>query len=417
MRLALVTQHYPPHFEGGTETVVRAQAAAFAALGHAVTVVAGSDRPHAGRDVEEARVDGLAVRLLPRLASEPYDLALERPRLRALVQDAVAESDLVHLHHWSTLDARLVRTLAPERPVAVTLHDLFVTCPRFFRSPEHGVARCGEGADLGPCAPCAGPDLPGLAPAALARALAERAAGYAAELAAAALVVAPSASHLARVRAHVPLPEGRTAIVPHGLARDFARAGESLPFGLQGTLRVGFLGHRARLKGVLDLVEALAGLEPGPRARVELVLLGDAVEPGIDERLRALAAGRLRLAFAGPYALDDLPARVRESGGLHLVAQPSRAYESYGLVVDEALALGLPAWVSDRGAPRERVGQAGLVLPAADPAAWRAAFARLLADPSLLARQRSALPARVPRARDAAAELARRFGALVEQRV
>ncbi|MBI5435354.1 MAG: alpha-(1-2)-phosphatidylinositol mannosyltransferase, partial [Planctomycetes bacterium] len=86
-------------------------------------------------------------------------------------------------------------------------------------------------------------------------------------------------------------------------------------------------------------------------------------------------------------------------------AFPSRLAESYGLVVDESLALGLPTWVSDRGALGERLGAAGRILPAEDVAAWTDAFESLLSRPSMLDAARLALPNSPRRAADAAAEL------------
>ena len=84
---------------------------------------------------------------------------------------------------------------------------------------------------------------------------------------------------------------------------------------------------------------------------------------------------------------------------------PSRAGESYGLVLDEALALGLPVWVSDRGALHERVADAGRVLPAEKPEAWANALRDLLENPSLHARERARVPAALPTAADAARRL------------
>ena len=60
---------------------------------------------------------------------------------------------------------------------------------------------------------------------------------------------------------------------------------------------------------------------------------------------------------------------------------------------------------SDRGAPRERVGRAGRVLPAEDAGAWTRALAAVLADPAELECERAALPARVRTSTDAAREL------------
>ena len=54
--------------------------------------------------------------------------------------------------------------------------------------------------------------------------------------------------------------------------------------------------------------------------------------------------------------------------------------DTFGMVVLEALACGLPAIVSDMGGPREIVvhGKTGYVLPADDVKAWQKAIADLI---------------------------------------
>ena len=411
MKLALVTQHFAPHFEGGTERVVRAQAQALAELGHDVCIVAGTDRPHAGRDVERSELDALPVAHLPRHPDETYDLTLARERLERLVAAEVAGCDLVHLHHWSTLSARLVRTL--QQPVVVSLHDLFVTCPRFFRSsPDPGIV-CPVGPEeLDACVACIRPDAPGHGAEELERGLAERRAGLTAELDAAARIVAPSRSHAERVRHLLGRDDLGIEVVPNGLCAPLERVprrgrtpGEPL--------RVLHPGHRTRAKGTADLVRALAAVADLRPGAVALTLAGDCVEEGFDEELRR-AAGALPLSVRGSYDAALLSTLAREAD---LVALPSLALESYGLVVDEALALGLPVWVSDRGALGERVGAAGRVLPAGDPSAWTEAFVAVVDDPAELEAERDAVPARVRSARDAAADLVELYeGVLGEAR-
>lgn len=412
MKLVLFTQHFPPHFEGGTESVVRAQARELARRGHEVLVVAGTDRPHAGADVLSAEVDGLPVRFLPRLPHEPYDLTLERPRLAALYRGLACEAELVHVHHWSTLTGSLVRDLGRERPVVVTLHDSFATCPRFFRVPVAPVERCPERGDIEPCVRCIAPDAGGAAPEALRTGLRARTRGFQAELDAARLVVVPSRAHGERLARLVELDPARLVVVHHGLSHPLARLPAPAWDGA-GTLRVLHLGHRTEVKGTSDLVAALAALPPALHRRTELHLLGAEVEPGFDRRLRELA-GELVLRFHGAYELDALAAKVAALGGAHLAALPSRVHESYGLVLDEALALGLPAWVSDRGAPKERVGAAGRVLPAEQPSAWTRAFRELFDSPAQLAAERRALPARGRTAADAAHELESHYARLLQ---
>jgi glycosyltransferase involved in cell wall biosynthesis len=406
VRITLLTQHFAPHFEGGTEAVARAQARELVRLGHTVSVVSGTDRPHEGVDVEHEDVDGLDVSFLRRHPDESYDLALERPRLRALIAAQVKRAEIVHVHHWSTLTGSLVRELAATRPVFVTLHDLFVTCPRFFRFPLPSIEACPSRGDFEPCARCCADDAPGWSLADLRTGLEARARAYQAELDAAARVIVPSRVHAEKLLEYMDLPPERLAVIGHGRIHEpdlEDGAAAATAWNGDGPLRVLFLGHRAEVKGVLDLVQALAAV-PDPE-QIELIFLGDEVEPGLDERLRK-AAGGLSLCFGEDYAPAELGKIFQAAGGAHLGVFPSRAFESYGLVPDELLALGLPVWVSDRGAPQERIGAAGRVLPAADPRAWTQAFCEVLEKPDILKKQKSAVPTAAGRtAADAAREL------------
>jgi glycosyltransferase involved in cell wall biosynthesis len=403
MEIVFIAPHFLPEFQGGTETVVRAQARALMALGHRVRVVAGSDRLHAGEDVERAQVGEIEVAFLKCKRDEHYDLLLARERLRPLVRELVRGADLVHLHNWWTLHSRLVRDgRAAGLPVVVTFHDLFSTCPRFFRLPPDPAIHCPPPGEYDECARCVAPQS-GWSQEALLAGFAQRNEWIAAELAAAQALVFPSRAHAARVGEYVALDPARVSVVGHGLSEPLARAVQR---GWDGRerLRVLFLGHRSDFKGVRDLVRAAAALRDEEKQRLELLLLGTEVARGFDDELRREARG-VRLVFEGKYTHAELPARLAALGGAHLGAFPSRAWESYGLVCDELMALGLPAWVSDRGAPRERVGRAGRVLPAQDPGAWTRALAGVLADPSELERERAALPTRARTSADAAREL------------
>lgn len=414
MKIALLAPHYPPEFTGGTEAVVRAQARELARLGHDVRIVSGSDRPHAGDDVVRAEVDGLSVAWLPRTADETYDLELDRPRLMLRVREETSGADVVHVHHWSTFALGLVRDLARDGPVVVTLHDHFASCPRFFRtSPIENLA-CPPRGQHEACARCIAAHAPGVGPDVLQRALAARHSALESEIAAASLVIVPSRAHLEQLRQSLRLPEERVRVLRHGLCPQLTRKARTLPvFDGSRPLVVLHFGHRSRAKGTLDLVEALSRCS---RGSTELHLAGREVEPGLDSALREAAHG-LRIFSAGEYreeGLSDIAARA------DIAAFPSRLHESYSLVVEEALALGLPAWVADRGAAAEIVAPRragfsapGLMLPAANPAAWTAAFRQALAFPMMLAAQREAIPARQRTAADAARELEAHYESLL----
>jgi len=410
MHIVLIAHHFPPDFEGGTESVVRAQARELTALGHRVRIVTGTDRGHSGSDVERVEVGGLEVAFVPYRRDELYDLELERPRMRPLIAELVQGADLVHVHHWSTLHAHLVRDAREAGIAAVaTLHDLFVTCPRVFRLPPDARVTCPPPGEFETCARCIEPGT-GWSHERLLEGLHLRHRWVSAELDAAGAVVVPSRAQAERIGAYVPLDPARLHVVAHGLSDPLPRIVER---GWDGTgrLRVLFLGHRSDVKGVRELVRGAAALPAEARARLELVLLGDEVHAGYDELLRSDGQG-LALSFLGNYTLAELPRRFREVGGAHLGAFPSRAWESYGLVPDELWALGLPVWVTDRGAPQERVGRAGRVLPAEDPGAWTRALAEVLAEPGRLEEERRALLPEARTAKEAARELERLYASL-----
>ncbi|MEU7711861.1 glycosyltransferase family 4 protein [Micromonospora chalcea] len=118
-------------------------------------------------------------------------------------------------------------------------------------------------------------------------------------------------------------------------------------------------------------------------------------DPAFADRLRGrLAAtglgGRVRLT--GPRTGPDLAATYAAAD---LLVQPSRR-ETYGMVVTEALARGVPVLASDTGGLPATLGHApggerpGLLVPPDDPGATAAALRRWLTDPGLRDRLRRA---------------------------
>jgi glycosyltransferase involved in cell wall biosynthesis len=131
-----------------------------------------------------------------------------------------------------------------------------------------------------------------------------------------------------------------------------------------------------------------------------------AQEAGIGDRVR----------FAGPLATGDLDLAYAAADVLVL---PSRA-ETYGMVVTEALARGLPVVASRVGGLPEALGQGsggsppGLLVPPQDPVAFGAAVRAWLADDDLRGRLRLAARERRASLPDWAATTSRISRALVE---
>jgi len=108
---------------------------------------------------------------------------------------------------------------------------------------------------------------------------------------------------------------------------------------------------------------------------------------GCGEVRRALARSRdhAQIHLTGYLDREEL---VTTMAAAELLLMPS-LYEGFGLPVLEAMAVGTPVVVSDRGALPETVGNAGLVIPLED-ALWQAEIPTLLRYPARLATMRVA---------------------------
>ncbi|MCA8953709.1 MAG: glycosyltransferase family 4 protein [Planctomycetes bacterium] len=137
-------------------------------------------------------------------------------------------------------------------------------------------------------------------------------------------------------------------------------------------------------KGPQRLVEAVAGSVH--RDRFRLRFHGRHGEADFMRELARLGDG-LDLEFPGPFEDDDRRQFAAESD---LAVFPFLAFETYGLVVDEALHLGLPVVVPNHGAPAERVGERGCVVARDDVLALRQALEALHASPERLLTMRRA---------------------------
>ncbi len=166
--------------------------------------------------------------------------------------------------------------------------------------------------------------------------------------------------------------------------------------GLGGRRVIFFGGRLDRLKGGLQLVEALALVQVKHPDAV-LLMAGEAL-PGFNEEVSALA-GRLGLSpghlvhagwldgseLAAAYALADV------------VATPSLCFESFGLVNLEAMAAGRPVVASFWGGPSNVVvdGVTGFLVNPLQVAVLADRLGRILSDEALAEKLGAAGRARV----------------------
>jgi phosphatidylinositol alpha-mannosyltransferase len=175
---------------------------------------------------------------------------------------------------------------------------------------------------------------------------------------------------------HFPVP---MTILPNGVDLERFRPGaprlERYDDGVPNILFVGRFDPRKGLPELLGACQRLA--REGRPFRV--ILVGDGALRGEAERL-AGGALRGRVHFEGRVPHDRLPSFYATAD---VFCSPARGGESFGMVLLEAMALGVAVLATDLPGHRSVVtpDHDGVLVPRRDSGALAAALARLLDDP------------------------------------
>ncbi len=337
LRVVLTTESYLPYVSGVTVSV-DALARGLGAQGHEVLVVAprpavGTSLPKVGSPGPAPEHAWLGSYQLPGIVPPGYRMAFPNPASSGWAVARAFRPDVVHAHSpfVTGLGARrLARRVAA--PLAFTHHTRFTDYRHY----------------LGPLA---GPG------AALTDAFLR------AFWAGCAAILAPGSDLAADIRERLPADRrGRVHVIPTGidvagigsLPRVDPRASTGWP---PDAPVVGTLGRLAPEKSTHEILEAVALL---PDAR--LLVIGGG--PSEDELRRRAAAPDLdgRVHFTGALPRTEA---LRRLGGTDAFAFASRT-ETQGLVLAEALSLGLPAVALDGPGVRDSVrdGVDGIIVEA-----------------------------------------------------
>ena len=170
------------------------------------------------------------------------------------------------------------------------------------------------------------------------------------------------------------IPAGRLRVVPNGIDTNLFRP-------LPGIARepgriIATNSADTPLKGLAHLLAAVAEISRS-RNHFKLVVIGEPKKSGAVERLVRELGIAPRVEFTGRIGNEDL---VRQYARAAAAVVPS-LYEGFGLPAGEAMACGVPVISTTGGALPEVVGDAGLLVPPADPAALAAAIRRILDHP------------------------------------
>jgi 1,2-diacylglycerol 3-alpha-glucosyltransferase len=150
--------------------------------------------------------------------------------------------------------------------------------------------------------------------------------------------------------------------------------------GLPGSYFI-FVGRLVEEKGVFDLLSAYARLDEPLRQTYGLVFVGDgALRRQVEERASAVSPGMIK--FLGFVQREELPEYYALAQALILPTYT----DTWGLVVNEAMACGLPVILSRAAgcaADLVKDNANGLLVPPRDVTALASAMTRLAHEPDL----------------------------------
>lgn len=371
MNIVLALHGYPPELSGGTENSTQALARSLAARGHQVTVIAGTmawDGQLMRRlewDEDPRSGAKIAVHRIQRgdFYFDHWQKALH-PGAGRLFMDILAEvqPDIVHVQHWIRLTSDLAwRAATMGIPSVVTLNDLWTNCLVAFRVRPDTRAFCSVPMAPDPCLGCADhvpPKLTWQSTEDKATALRAYRSVARRELETARVLFAPSRVHGEAASAWLGLDPTalgdrlRVVAPAHAVSHGLTEPKRVPPrFDAEHPLVLSHFGHWSELKGTDLLIQAL-DLTREP-TRFRLLLAGTAPFPAFAARISAMIqTAKADVRNLGPYAAAELATHPVAQAALFVT--PTRAHESFGLVMDEALELGQAVLVPDKGALGER---------------------------------------------------------------
>jgi glycosyltransferase involved in cell wall biosynthesis len=392
MRILIVLHQFYPEFSSGTERVTLNLARAAQRAGHYVRVLACAVNPEAHHGAASATLagaletvwEGVPVTLLPRAmlpASADYSLDVVPELVEPLVAWMQQERfELAHVMHTMRMSTAVVAAQQCGLPYVLTLTDFFLACPRInlvtlnnqlCSGPQDG-KKCGKDCLSAPWSRDT---------------LVHRYESARQLLSGASVRVAPSEFVAARYREA--FADCSFRVVAHGVDLLALMDPEAPARGDTKTLTLGYVGSIIPQKGLTVLLRALARVKtPGLQLKVVGGFYG---ANNYRNEVIALAKADSRVELLGHLEAGQVYAAIRQ---MDLLCLPSQVPETFSLALHEAAALGVPALVSDLGAPGLQVAAhgGGQVVACSDVAAWAGAIEALATDSGQIARWQAKLP-------------------------
>lgn len=170
---------------------------------------------------------------------------------------------------------------------------------------------------------------------------------------------------------------GNYQIIPNGVdVKRFSTEKNKIARYNDGTLNILFVGRLEPRKGVPVLLKSVNLIKEYTSVPFRLIIVGSSL---FSRYYRSLIPDNLKsnVVFTGEVSFDELPQYYRTS---HIFCSPALYGESFGIVLVEAMAAGLPVVATNNEGYRRVIkdGITGLLVSPQKPHALASAIARLL---------------------------------------
>lgn len=362
MRILYVAHDFFPHFYGGTERYILNLSKQMQRMGHSVTVLSyGLEELTKSFTTNKKGIlrksyvyEGVPVISVRHLAI-PDDIGfiIDDENMENAIKEIIKDKmfDIMHIAHPMRMACCYKAAQKQGIPVILTLTDFWLICPRgrFFKpdyslcnSPENG-KKCIKECEVNPSILKRYKD---------ARRLFEDID----------ILISPSKFLMGIYKSQ---GWNRNIFrIKHGVDFKYAMTKTSKKRD-NGEIVFGYTGVVTRFKGVNLLLEAFKEVKSPD---IRLKIYGNCVwDPEFNRELNIAVEKDKRVQLMGRYEHYELPRIMRE---IDIMVVPSTTLESYGLVVVESMAFGIPVIASDIvGAAYEYIknGENGFIFPVNNP--------------------------------------------------
>jgi glycosyltransferase involved in cell wall biosynthesis len=392
MKILYVVHDFFPNFYGGTERYVLNLSRQMQRMGHCATVLTyglidpvESFTAYTKDVLHKSYVYGNLPVISIRHRTIPVDVGfvVEDHAMETAIEAILREKpfDVVHVAHPMRMASCFKAAKKLGIPVVLTLTDFWLICPRgrFFK-PDFSLCNSPDGGKkcMREC---------GVSPVIFSRYEEARRLFEAADV-----LISPSEFLMGVFRANG--WDKKILHINHGVDYKYVN-----PIGKgnrdSGKVVFGYTGVVGRFKGVDLLVNAFREVRS---PNIALNIYGNCVwEDGFDSELNRAMEQDKRIRLMGMYEHDELPHVMSE---VDIIVVPSTTLESYGLVVVESLAYGVPVIASDIvGSAYEYIkdGENGFIFPVSKAGALKNIIEAISKDDAIIERLREniSLPPRI----------------------